>query len=212
MIKHEPVLPPEFIYPIEDWRLVEKRFMPAFLAQTETVFATANGYLGLRGGFEEGTPAFQHGTFVNAFHETWPIPYGEWAYGFARTGQTIVNVPDGKLIRLYVDDGMFDLSRANVLRYERALDLRAGTLDREVLYETPAGRQVLVRSRRLVSFTERHLAAIQYEVTVLNARVSLVIASELAPHPQPPALEEDDPRRARGFAESVLVPQGRQAG
>jgi alpha,alpha-trehalose phosphorylase len=211
MIRHDPVLPPEFIYPVEDWRMVEREFVPAFLAQTETVFALANGYLGMRGGFEEGTPAYQPGTFVNGFHETWPIPYGEKAHGFATTGQTIINVPDGKLIRLYVDDEVFDLTRAHILRYERALDLRAGTLDRIVVWETPNGKRVEVRSRRLVSFTERHLAAVSYEVKVLNARTPVVLSSELVQHKQHPALKEDDPRLARRLDNSVLVAEARQA-
>jgi alpha,alpha-trehalose phosphorylase len=69
-------------------------FYPRFLAQTETIFSTGNGYIGMRGNFDEGAPVSQNGTFVNGFHETWPIRYAEEAYGFARTGQTIVNVPD----------------------------------------------------------------------------------------------------------------------
>src|SRR5215212_9496459 len=170
MIKHEPVLPPEFIYPIDDWRLVENRFSPDFIAQTETLLATANGYLGMRGNLQEGRPAFLHGTFVNGFYETWPIPYGEKAYGFAKTGQTMVNVPDGKIIRLYVDDEPFTMDRANLIKYERALDMKRGVYERETLWETPSGKQVLIKSTRMVSFTERHIAAIRYEVTVLNDR------------------------------------------
>ena len=207
MIRHQPVLPPEFIYPVDDWRMVEDQFVPAFVAQTETIFATANGYLGMRGGFEEGTPAYEHGTFVNGFHETWPIPYGERAHGFATTGQTIVNVPDGKIIRLYVDDEVFDLSRATVLQYERALDFRTGTLDRYVLWETPTGKKVQVRSRRMVSFAQRHLAAISYEVTVLNARAPVTLSSELVYHEQPKMLGEEDPRLARQLDKSILVAQ-----
>jgi alpha,alpha-trehalose phosphorylase len=211
MIQHQPVLPPEFIYPIEDWRLVEREFAPAFVAQTETMFTIANGYLGIRGAFEEGAPAYEPGTFINGFHETWPIPYGEREYGFARTGQTIVNVPDGKIIRLYVDDEPFDLGRASILQYERALDFRAGTLNREVVWETPAGKQVRIRSRRLISFVDRHLAAISYEVTVLNDRAPVVLSSELVQHPQPRMLSEDDPRLARQLDKSVLVPSMHQA-
>jgi trehalose/maltose hydrolase-like predicted phosphorylase len=79
MIKREPVLPPELLYPIEAWRWVERSFAPQFVPQAETIFTVANGYLGVRGAFEDGEPAYQHGAFVNGFHETWPIPYGEWA-------------------------------------------------------------------------------------------------------------------------------------
>jgi alpha,alpha-trehalose phosphorylase len=208
MIKHDLVPPPEFIYPIEEWRLVEREFAPQFLPQGETIFAVANGYLGMRGTFGEGEPAYRHGTFINGFHETWPIPYGERAFGFATTGQTIVNVPDGKTIRLYLDDEPLDLSGARILRYERALDMRAGTLDREILWETPAGRQVLVVTRRMVSFHEKHIAAIQYRATVLNARASLVLVSEFVNHAPVGEGGEDDPRLARTLSHQVLVPRG----
>jgi len=211
MYRRKVIPPPELMFPIEEWRVVEREFSPTFLARTETIFATANGYLGMRGGFEEGSPAYERGTFVNGFHETWPIPYGERQHAFATTGQTMVNVPDGAIIRLYVDDEVFDLGRATLLNYERALDLRAGILDRAVLWETPKGKQVQVCSRRLVSFADRHLAVVSYEVTVLNDCAPLILSSELALQNQPRMLGEDDPRLARQLDKSVLVPQGRQA-
>jgi alpha,alpha-trehalose phosphorylase len=114
------------------------------------LFALANGFLGIRGAFEEGSPAFHHGTFINDFHETWPIIYGEDAFGFARTGQTVVNVPDSKIIRLYVDDELLDLSKARLLSYERALDMRRGVLEREIVWEKHSGKVIRVRSERLV--------------------------------------------------------------
>ena len=209
MIKHDPVLPPEFIYPIDDWRLVEREFSLEFLGQNETLMSTANGYLGMRGGLFEGEPAFQHGTYVNGFYETWPIPYGEKAYGFAKTGQTIVNVPDGKIIRLYVDDEPFNVQHARLLSYERAIDMRGGFFEREVVFETATGKQIRIRGRRLVSFTERHLAAIEYEVTVLNARTPIVIASDLIIH-RPEVAQADDPRLAKEFKEHPLVLEGRR--
>ncbi len=78
---------------------------------TETIFALGNGYLGMRANPEEGREAHSHGTFLNGFHETWSIQHAEDAFGFAKTGQTIVNVPDAKLMKLYVDDEPLLLSR-----------------------------------------------------------------------------------------------------
>ena len=130
MIRHETIRPPKHIYPIDQWRIVENAFYPDFLAQTETLFSRANGYLGMRGNFIEGRPCSENGTFVNRFYESWPIVYGEEAYGFAKTGQTIVNVHDAKLIRIYVDDEPFFLPSANLLSYERVLDMQRGTLNR----------------------------------------------------------------------------------
>jgi alpha,alpha-trehalose phosphorylase len=195
MIHRERMNPPLYVYPRDEWRFVEQEFYPRFLAQTETFFSTANGYLGIRGAFEEGQPAHQNGTFVNGLYESWPIVYGEEAYGFAKTGQTIVNVPDGKIIKLYVDD--------DLVQFERVLDMRTGTLDRDVLWETRAGKRVSIRSRRLASLEHRHLAAISYEVTLLDAEAPVVISSELLYEPK----EENatgDPR-ARQLAGRVLA-------
>jgi alpha,alpha-trehalose phosphorylase len=201
---------PDYVYPSDEWRLVEKRFYPRLLAQTETLFATSNGYLGMRGGPEEGTPVHQAGTYVNGFHETWPIVYGEEAFGFARTGQTLLPLPESHLIRLYVDDEPFDLAKANLIHYERALDMRTGTLDREVIWEKHSGKRIRIRSRRLVSFVHRHLAAIEYEVELLNADAPLVLCSQLRYTPTGQA-QSDDPRSTRAFSEGALFPEHHRA-
>ena len=210
MIRREIRLAPEYVYPANDWKIIERRFYPRLLAQTETLFSLSNGYLGMRGTSEEGKPAFQRGTFVNGFHETWPIIYGEEAYGFAKMGQTIVNVTDSTIIRLYVDDEPFYLPTANLVRFERVLDMKAGTLDREVLWETPSAKRVSIKSRRFVLFQHRHLAAISYEMTVLNASAPVVISSEMVTE-QSSQTSDGDPRRARGFQHRVLLPKASYA-
>ena len=149
---------PEHVYPRDEWQLVENRFYPRLLPQMETLFSTSNGFLGIRGCHEEGNPVYQSGTYLNGFHETWPITYGESAFGFAKTGQTMVNAPDAKIIRLYVDDEPLDVSKVRLLSYERVLNMRAGMVQRELMWEKHSGKRILVESRRLVSFPHRHIA------------------------------------------------------
>jgi alpha,alpha-trehalose phosphorylase len=209
MLRREIQTFPTFIYPHDPFRLVEKKFNPARMAQMETLFAVANGYLGIRGTFEEGTPVFRKGTLVNGFHETWPITYAESAFGYAKVGQTIVNVPDGTLIRLYVDDEPFDLARATLVDYDRNLDTRTGMLSRDVTWEQGSGKRIRIRSRRLVSFEHKHIAAMSYELTLLNSDAPVVISSELVYQEETQAVE-GDPRGSRAFAQRVLVPQGLQ--
>src|SRR5271167_58150 len=195
MIHHERLRPPSHDYPADEWNVIEKRFHPEFLAQLETMLALGNGYLGMRGCPEEGGPNAENSTLINGFYETSPIVYPEDAYGFAKTNQTIFSVTDSKIIKLFVDDEPFWLSNANLVSYDRRLNMRSGTLDREILWETPAGKQVLITSRRLVSFANRHVAAISYSVTVLNAAVSVVISSEMATHELGGYTDGSDPRR-----------------
>ncbi|MBX9844944.1 MAG: hypothetical protein K2Z80_24350 [Xanthobacteraceae bacterium] len=207
MLHHQRVKPPSHDYPADEWNIIEKGFHPEFLAQLETMLALGNGYVGMRGCPEEGGPSFENGTFINGFYETRPIVYGEEAYGFAKTGQTICNVTDSKIIKLFVDDEPFWLSHANLLSYERRLNMKCGTLDREILWETPAGKQVSITSRRLVSLAHRHVAAISYCVTLLNAEAFVVISSEMKANDPKARASEDDPRLARAFDGRVLHPR-----
>jgi len=177
MLKRKIVLPPEHLYPADEWRIVEARYSDEFVGLTETVFSLGNGFVGVRGSFEEGRPALVPGTFVNGFHETWPIMHAEGAHALARTGQTIVNVPDATILKLYVDDEPFYLPTAHLQDYSRILDMRAGTLTRELVWATDAGKHVRVRSRRIVSLEHRHLMAMTYEVTMLDEPAPVVISS-----------------------------------
>ncbi|MGK2943979.1 MAG: glycoside hydrolase family 65 protein [Desulfuromonadales bacterium] len=207
MIRHETLNPPSHIYPINEWKIIESSFYPRFLAQTETIFSIGNGYLGMRGNHDEGTPISQSGTFINGFHETRPIVYGEDAYGFAKTGQVMLNVADAKVFRLYVDDEPFFLPTASLQFFERTLDMQEGILKRRVLWETAVGKQVLIESERMVSLQQRHVAAISYQVTVLNSDAPVIISSEVIGAQENQA-GENDPRRSTGFPYQVLIPEG----
>jgi alpha,alpha-trehalose phosphorylase len=205
MIRHETLNPPIHIYPINEWKIIETDFYPRFLAHSETLFSLGNGYFGMRGNHDEGQPASQNGTFINGFHETWPIVYGENAFGFAKTGQTMLNVTDAKVIRLYVDDEPFYLPTASLQLFERTLDMQQGFLERRILWETAVGKQVLIESKRLISLRHRHVAAISYQVTILNDVAPVTISSELVGN-QPNRVSVADPRQSRGFREQVLFP------
>ena len=147
-------------FPAEPWTVTETAYSPEVLAQTESVFALANGYLGLRGNLEEGSPVFQAGTYLNGFYESQPIIYGEYRYGFPQRSETLLNVTDGKLIRLRVNGVPLDVRTGQLHSHRRTLDLRTAMLTRELVWSAPTGDRVAITSRRLVSFHDRHLAAI----------------------------------------------------
>jgi alpha,alpha-trehalose phosphorylase len=197
MLHHERLKPPAQDYPPNEWSVIEKNLRPEFMAQMETVLALGNGYFGMRGVHEEGRPYVQNGTFVNGFYESWPIVYAEEAFGFAQTGQTMLNVTDSKIIKLFVDYEPFGLDTASIRRYVRQLNMKSGTLDRDVVWETLSGKLVRIQSRRLVSFQQRHVAAISYEVTILNAAASVVISSEMLYRLAEEQRAAEDPRQAK---------------
>ena len=182
-------------YLVEPWRLRETGLHLDILAQSESVFALSNGHVGWRGNLDEGEPHGLPGCYLNGVHELHPLPYAEAGYGYPESGQTVINVTNGKLIRLLVDDEPFDLRYGRLRSHERVLDLRTGLLHRVCEWTSPTGRTVRVRSTRLVSFTQRAIAAVAYEVEPLDARVNLVVQSELVANEQLPELT-GDPRVA----------------
>ena len=186
-------------FPVEPWAVRETELHLDNLAQTESVFALSNGHIGLRGNLDEGEPYGIPGTYLGGFYEVRPLPYAEAGYGYPEDGQTMVNVTNGKLIRLLVEDEPFDV-RYGVLRtHERVLDLRDGVLRRTVEWTSPTGRTVRVRSTRLVSFTHRAVAAIEYIVEPVEDPFPVVVQSLLSANEPGPAASSD-PRAAAALA------------
>ncbi|MFJ9588177.1 glycoside hydrolase family 65 protein [Streptomyces acidicola] len=192
-------------YAVEPWCLRETELNLDVLAQSESVFSLSNGHVGWRGNLDEGEPHGLPGSYLNGVYEQHPMPYAEAGYGFPESDQTVINVTNGKVIRLLVDDEPFDLRYGQLRSHERVLDLRSGLLHRVCEWTSPVGRTVRVRSTRLVSFTHRAIAAIAYEVEPLDARTNVVVQSELVANEQLPPLT-GDPRTAAAL-ESPLRPE-----
>src|SRR5215510_2455188 len=190
-------------YPVEPWCVRETELKLALLAQSESVFALSNGHIGLRGNLDEGEPHGLPGTYLNSFYEQRPLPHGEAGYGYPESGQTIVNVTNGKLMRLLVDDEPFDMRYGTVRSHERVLSLRSGTLRRDVEWFSPAGQGVRITSRRMVSFTHRAIAAICYEVTPLEEPARLILQSELVANEDLPD-GGNDPRAAAALSNPLV--------
>jgi alpha,alpha-trehalose phosphorylase len=179
-------------YPVEPWHVRETELNLDLLAQSESVFALANGHIGLRGNLDEGEPHGLPGTYLNSFYELRPLPYAEAGYGFPESGQTIVNITNGKPIRLLVDDEPLDVRYGELRSHERVLDLRAGTLERTMEWVSPAGRAIRLHTTRLVSFTQRAVAAIEYEVEATDGKpIRLIVQSELVANEQMPPTQRD---------------------
>jgi alpha,alpha-trehalose phosphorylase len=190
-------------FPPEPWAVRETELDLSVLAQSESIFALSNGHIGLRANLEEGEPHGLPGTYLNGFYETHPLPHAEPGYGYPEAGQTLVNVTNGRLIRLLVDDEPFDVRYGRLRAHERVLDLRAGVLRRRAEWASPAGQAMRVTSVRLVSFAQRAIAAILYEVEPLDAPARLVVQSELVANEPLPATVGGDPRASSGMGSAL---------
>ena len=185
-------------FPVEPWHVRETTLNLDRIAQTESMFALSNGHIGLRGNLEEGEPHGLPGTYLNGFYETRPLPYAETGFSYPEDGQSIVDVTNGKIIRLLVDDEPFDVRYGELHEHERVLDMQAGTLARVAQWKSPAGKQVRVESTRLVSLGQRSVAAIEYIVEAIDEFVRVTVQSELVAN-------EDQPKRSKDPRVATLL-------
>ena len=187
-------------FPVEPWCLREPELDLDRLARTESLFTVSNGHVGLRGNLDEGDPHVLPGSYLNSVYELRPLPYAEAGYGYPESGQSIINVTNGKLVRLMVDDEPFDVRYGELRRHERCLDFRSGQLERQVEWVSPAGQEVIVRSRRMVSLTQRGIVALCYEVEPVGAAARVVIQSELVADEELVQLAKGDPRASAALS------------
>lgn len=201
----------EPIYPYHEWQIIEDSFDVGNTLRNETIFTVGNGYIGIRGNFEEGYNGPQgtsvEGTYLNGFYESKPIVYEEEAYGYAKQSQTMLNVTNSKIVKLYVNNELFDLFSGKVLSYKRVLNMKTGVLTRDITWQSPSDKQVRISIKRLASLSHKHLAAISYSVTPLNFSGEIRLISAVDGEVRNQAAK-GDPRVGSAFSGQVLQTEG----
>lgn len=191
----------------DEWEIVEDRFSLKRNYHSETVFSVGNGFIGIRGTFEEGLKQSSglgfEGTFLNGIYEEGIIKYGEIGYAFPEKSQTMINVANGKKIILYLEDERFSMQDGQLLFYKRSIDMREGVLKRSLIWQSPKGRQIKLETERMACFQRKNLATVKYKITPLNFDGNMIIVSEIDGSIKHKSAERD-PRVGLGFEEGAL--------
>lgn len=173
----------EAIYPVTPWDIIETEFKVANNYRNETTFALSNGYIGTRGTLEENydfdIETGLEGNFINGFYEQEPIRYGEWNFGFPTESQSLLNLPNVKTVRFYIEDELFDMRQGTISDYQRVLHMKEGIVERSLIWTSPNGRRVQIRTERMVSFVKKNWMEQLYEVTLLDKDSQITFVSEL---------------------------------
>lgn len=173
----------EAIYPVQEWEITEKSFDKETNYRNETTFSLSNGYIGTRGTYEEAYPfdvdTGLEGNFVNGFYESEKIRYGEANFGSPLLSQSLLNLPNLKETRVYLDDEEFSMDTGKTEEYDRTLYMKDGVLVRRLLWTSPGGKKVRIQIRRLVSFHIKNIIAMEYQILPLNFSGTIQIVSVL---------------------------------
>jgi alpha,alpha-trehalose phosphorylase len=200
-------------FPLDGWAIRESRYDPAENRRDESLFALGNGYVGIRGTPEEGAPSgapSTPGTFLNGFHEREPIAYPEGAYGYARWRQTMLNVTAAMRTEVRLDGERVTMRGARLADYERALDLRAGTLTRTFVWRGADGTRTRLRYLRAVSLPHAPRVAQRLEIEPLDREVEVTLARTLDGRVEN-QVETGDPRVGTALKGQVLQPVDHRA-
>jgi alpha,alpha-trehalose phosphorylase len=194
-------------FPNTPWHLVETRHEQGNAGTLETLFALGNGHLGIRGAHWAAADNDLPGSFINGLHEIWDIKHAENAFGFARTGQRIIYIPDANNFTVIIDGETLSLAESAVQDYRRSVDFSTGVYECRVTWLCRSGATVTTTERRAVGFASRGGLGISLEVSA-DRDVSADVTSSVINRQDEPVEDHSahDPRRAGRHAGRVLLP------
>lgn len=190
------------------WSIRSNQLNIENLLNEESLFFTGNGYIGVRGNFEEGyydgAPSIR-GTYINAFHDITDINYGEKLYAFPETQQKLVNVIDAQTVQIYFgEEERFSLFEGEVIQYERHLHLDKGFSERVIHWRSPRGKEVKLKFKRLTSFIYKELFMQKITIEPVNffgkTKVVFSVNGDVSNFVDP-----NDPRVGSGHAKLLTV-------
>lgn len=191
-------------------QLHREGFDPTRLALDETLFHTANGYLGVRACLEEGVPPGVksiRGTYLNGFYNLKPIAYGERLYGFPTEQEAMVAVADVQTVQLFLGGERFTPFEGTVHTFRRTLDMGRGLSLRSVGWTSASGHTIEVRVERMASFTQPSLFLLRYSVASRDYDGPVTFESLLDGDVHSYA-DPDDPRVAQEAVRHLRVRPG----
>lgn len=165
--------------PVDENKIIEGDFNPNDLGHIESMFSLGNGYIGLRGTYDELDEGIGmcDGMYINGIYEMRPVSFVE-SRGYSTNSEKTINLTDWRIFNLYIDGEKACFSANNIKEHYRCLDVRKGCIERSFIFETTSGKRARVESVRIVNMQEVHSGQIRYTVTPLNFSGRVTVESQ----------------------------------
>lgn len=152
-------------FEIHPWKVVETGLDKERMRLSESLTSTGNGYMGMRGNFEEDYTGDTHlGTYIGGVWFPDKTRVGWWKNGYPLYFGKVINAVRLNGIHVEVDGETLDLNTAQVEAFYRELDMQNGLFLRRFTVRT-AGGSVQVEAERFVSLAQKELLAVRYSLT-----------------------------------------------
>jgi len=141
----------------DKWLIFQNEYNTEVNPRYETLFTLTNGYMGVRGTFEEGSEGERSGNFIAGIFDKSDAQVRE-----------IVNAQNWLRIKLYVEGEELSLDKCQLIEFKRILDMKKGILFRSMLIKDSKDRITRIEGYRFISRSDRHRSAIKLFVTPVN--------------------------------------------
>lgn len=176
---------------IKNGKLTETEYDIGNEGKNASVFTTGNGYMGVRGSFEEFGSIRVQGVYSRGFvgeitEVMEPFPDNEYLknYYFDESKlkdfekqESVINIPDFLLVRIYIGGEVFYPWKGRIVEWERSLDPFTGRLERKVVWENDKGEITRINFSRFASFADVHKYCVSVGITPINHNDEIKIIS-----------------------------------
>ena len=168
------------IFLADEWKIIEDKFQGGKNEVSESVFSLANGYMGVRGNFEEDLEKNSlQGSYIAGIYNREDIIDNWKRIGFPEYENQIANTTNWLKILISIDGEAFNIERSQYSDYLRELHMDKGILNRTLNFTTESGCRTSLSWERIVNRADQHIGTIRMIVKALNHNKEIKLSFEL---------------------------------
>lgn len=154
---------------IDEWKVIEDQFHPAYNEITESIFSLGNGRMGQRGSFEETyTGKTLQGNYVAGIYYPDKTRVGWWKNGYPEYFAKVLNAANWNGLSVQIGEEDVDLHTSTIHSFYRELNMKEGYILRTCDISLKNGKRLTIESIRLNSMADDESGVISYSITPLN--------------------------------------------
>ena len=154
---------------IDEWKVIEDQFHPAYNEITESIFSLGNGRMGQRGSFEETyTGKTLQGNYVAGIYYPDKTRVGWWKNGYPEYFAKVLNAANWNGLSIQIGGEEVDLHTSTIHSFYRELNMKEGFILRTCDVSLTNGKRFAIESIRFNSMADDESGAISYSITPLN--------------------------------------------
>lgn len=167
------------LFEVDPWKLITHKLEPTEKRLQESLTAIGNGFMGMRGNFEESYSGDHHlGTYFAGVWYPDKTRVGWWKNGYPDYFGKVINGINFAGVALKVNETEIDLAKIPYEDFYLELDMATGILQRNYTV-TVAGAKVRFSFQRFLSIVKQELAAIKITAEVLTGTATIEMTSRL---------------------------------